>query len=90
MLKLTVRSLVSAIRLREAQTQFMNDIVVFDHLVDLMETCGDEEIIANSLKVVRIIFKDVKYMFYVSSQSPATINRIIQVLTTNGQNSFIG
>ena len=55
----------------------MQDLTLFDALINITETMTDEEVIANSLKVVRIVFKEPKYMYYVSSQSPSAINRII-------------
>ena len=89
MIKLAVRSLVSVIRLKEACALFMKDIILFDALAEILEQSPEEEIVANSLKVIRIIFKDTKYMLYVSSQSPATVNRVIYILLMHGANSVI-
>ena len=67
----------------------MENITIFDALIDIVDNSVDEEVIANSLKTIRFIFKHASYMFYVGNQSPETINRIIQVLLSNGNNQFI-
>lgn len=67
----------------------MEKINLFDDLMEVVELARDEEIIANSLKVIRFIFKEQKYMFYVSSQSPEVINKVISLLVAHGQNQFI-
>lgn len=40
---------------------------LFDGLIDVIEQSLEEETVANGLKIVRIIFKENKYLFYVSS-----------------------
>ena len=86
-MKLSLRSLVSCIRLSVASKAFMSDMSLFDALIDLSEQTTDEEVIANSLKVIRIIFKEPKYMYYVSSQSPSAINRVIAHLANSQSDS---
>ena len=54
-------------RFKEGVQNFMEKINLFDDLIEVIELARDEEIIANSLKVIRFIFKEQKYMFYVSS-----------------------
>lgn len=39
---------------------------LFEALIEVMELAADPEIIANGMKVIRSIFKDERYMLYVS------------------------
>ena len=77
LLKLALRSLVSVVRLSEAQSVFMEVISTFDSLVDVLERTQNEEIVANSLKVIRLVFREKNYLLYVANCSTATINKII-------------
>lgn len=54
-LKLSLRSLVSCVRQREAAKLFMDDFSLFNALVELLRRTGEVEIIANGLKTVRFI-----------------------------------
>ena len=57
LIKLALRSLVSMVRYEEAVRQFMENINIFDSLIDIVDNSVDEEVIANSLKTIRFIFK---------------------------------
>ena len=45
----------------------MENITMFDALIDIVDNSVDEEVIANSLKTIRFIFKHASYMFYVGN-----------------------
>ena len=65
LLKLTIRSLVSCIRLPNAQLVFFNTIYPLVSLVDIIQNTTDQELIANSLKVIRIAIKPDQNMEFV-------------------------
>ena len=62
---------------------------LFEALIEVMELAADPEIIANGMKVIRSIFKDERYMLYVSDQIPIAINRIIKILDGWNANPFV-
>lgn len=67
----------------------MKDTKNFNALLALIEHTKEDEIVANGLKVLRLIMKELNYRSYISAQMPMFINRVIVLLQKFASNVYV-
>ena len=89
LLKLTIRSLVSCIRLPNAQLVFFNTIYPMMSLVEVVQNTTDRELIANSLKVIRISIKSDQNMDFITGSFANLVNKVVEILPQHLESKYI-